>query len=70
MAKSPIERFGTIFLVAGLTFFVFSFISSGLVPWLMMNKVPTKSLDDLAKDIPASFYKLAPASMTRPAVAS
>jgi hypothetical protein len=59
MAKSPIERFSTIFLVAGLSFFIFSFVSSGLVPWLMMNKMPTQSLDDLAKDIPQSFYRLA-----------
>lgn len=59
MAKSPIERFSTVFLVAGLSFFAFSFIASGLIPWMMMNKVPTKSLDDLAKDIPPTFYKLA-----------
>jgi cytochrome c oxidase cbb3-type subunit 2 len=59
MAKSPIERFSTIFLVAGLAFFIFSFVSSGLVPWLMMKKLPTKSLDDLAKEMPKSFAKLA-----------
>ncbi|MFI5263527.1 MAG: cytochrome-c oxidase, partial [Candidatus Kapaibacterium sp.] len=59
MAKSPIERFSTVFLVAGLTFFIFSFLSSGLVPWLLMNKIPTQSLDDLAKNIPPAFYKLA-----------
>ena len=59
MAKSPIERFSAIFLIAGLLFFAFSFLASGLVPWLMMSKVPIKSMDDLAKDIPESFYKLA-----------
>jgi hypothetical protein len=59
MARSPIERFGTIFLVAGVIFFAFSFISSGLVPWILMNRVPTKSLDDIAKDIPKEFYELA-----------
>jgi hypothetical protein len=58
MARSPIERFSTIFLVAGVIFFAFSFISSGLVPWILMNKVPTKSLDDIAKDIPKEFYEL------------
>lgn len=59
MARSPIERFSTIFLVAGLGFFIFSFLASGLIPWMMMSKVPIKSMDDLAKDIPPSFYKLA-----------
>lgn len=59
MAKSPIERFSTIFLVAGVIFFAFSFISSGLVPWLMMNKIPTQSMDDIAKKIPKGFYQLA-----------
>jgi len=59
MAKSPIERFSTVFLVGGLAFFVFSFIASGLIPWLMMKKLPTQSLDDLSKNVPASFTKLA-----------
>ena len=59
MAKSPIERFSTIFLVAGVIFFAFSFVSSGLVPWLLMNKIPTQSLDDIAKNIPKGFYQLA-----------
>ncbi len=58
MAKSPIERFSTIFLIAGVSFFAFSFIASGLVPWLMMNKLHTKTMDELAKDMPASFTKL------------
>lgn len=58
MAKSPIERFSTVFLIAGIVFFAFSFVSSGLVPWLMMKKLPTKSLDDLSKNVPASFIKL------------
>lgn len=58
MAKSPIESFSTVFLVAGLSFFAFSFVASGLVPWLMMSKVPTKSLDQLTKDVPPSFAKL------------
>lgn len=58
MAKSPIERFSTVFFVAGIIFFLFSFVSSGLVPWLMMKRIPTKSMDDLAKDIPKSFYAL------------
>jgi cytochrome c oxidase cbb3-type subunit 2 len=59
MAKSPIERFSTVFLVAGVSFFAFSFISSGLIPWLMMNKIPTQTLDDLSKNPPASFAQLA-----------
>jgi hypothetical protein len=59
MAKSPIERFSTIFLVAGLIFFAFSFISSGLVPWLMLKKIPTQTIEDLSKDIPKEFYELA-----------
>lgn len=59
MAKSPIERFSTIFLVAGLIFFIFSFVASGLVPWLMMNKIPIQTMDDIAKDIPKGFYALA-----------
>jgi cytochrome c oxidase cbb3-type subunit II len=59
MAKSPIERFSTVFFVAGIVFFAFSFVSSGLVPWLMMKKIPTKTMDDLAKDIPKGFYSLA-----------
>ena len=59
MAKSPIERFTTIFLVAGLSFFGFSFLASGLVPWLMMKKIPIQSLADLSKKVPPSFATLA-----------
>jgi cbb3-type cytochrome oxidase cytochrome c subunit len=59
MARSPIERFSAVFLIAGLVFFAFSFIASGLVPWLMMSKVPIQSLDDIAKNVPENFYKLA-----------
>lgn len=59
MAKSPIERFSTVFLVAGISFFAFSFISSGLIPWLMMNKIKTQSLDDLSKTPPPTFAQLA-----------
>ena len=59
MAKSPIERFTTIFLVAGLSFFAFSFLASGLVPWLMMKKIPIQSIEDLSRKVPASFVGLA-----------
>lgn len=59
MAQSPIERFSTVFLVAGLIFFAFSFLASGLVPWMMMSKVPIQSMDEIAKNIPASFFQLA-----------
>ncbi|MBI4232128.1 cbb3-type cytochrome c oxidase subunit II [Candidatus Peregrinibacteria bacterium] len=54
-----IERFHFVFVVAGLGFFALSVVVMAVLPWLNLKKIPMRSVEELAKDIPAEFCDLA-----------
>ncbi len=53
------ERVPTIALIAGISTFLLGFILMGVLPWLGQSKIPMKSVEEIARDIPADFYQLA-----------
>ncbi|MBI2951301.1 cbb3-type cytochrome c oxidase subunit II [bacterium] len=53
------ERVPTIALIAGISTFLLGFILMGVLPWLGQSKIPMKSVEEIAQDIPADFYQLA-----------
>ena len=52
------ERFGFVFLVAGLGFFVLAFAVSGWVPFIPFSDLKVLSVQDLAQDVPLDFIEL------------
>lgn len=53
------ERFRTVFLIAGICFFAFSVVIMALLPWLSFRNEPIKKLDELSKQFPLEFVDLA-----------
>ena len=41
------ERFGTLFLIAGLLFFAFAFVVMGFLPWVHFSDLPTRTVAQL-----------------------
>jgi len=52
-------KFSRIVLIVGILFFAFGTFWQAVAPWLSLKKIPTKTLADIAKDIPKEFYMLA-----------
>jgi len=52
------ERFGFVFLVAGLGFFALAFVVSGVLPWIQFKDLPVVTVQDLARDVPLEFAEL------------
>lgn len=52
------ERFGFIFLVAGLGFFVLAFVVSAVLPMLPVQDLQVQTVEDLAADPPVTFLEL------------
>lgn len=53
------ERFNTIFFVAGLVFFAFAFAVMGIVPWLHFRTLPIHGVAELAPTVMPAFQDLA-----------
>ncbi len=53
------ERFGALFLVAGLITFVLGFFIQGFLPILTLRDIPMKSVEEITQEIPLAFYDLA-----------
>ncbi|MFQ5706340.1 MAG: cbb3-type cytochrome c oxidase subunit II [bacterium] len=53
------ERFGAIFLIAGLITFVFGFFIQGFLPILTLRDIPMKSMEEITQTIPLEFFDLA-----------
>jgi cbb3-type cytochrome c oxidase subunit II len=53
------ERFGASFLIAGVITFLLGFFLQGVMPVLTLRGVPVASVEEIARDVPASFGELA-----------
>jgi cbb3-type cytochrome oxidase cytochrome c subunit len=53
------ERFGASFLVAGVITFFLGFFLQGVMPMLTLRDVPVASVEEVAADVPDSFFQLA-----------
>jgi cytochrome c oxidase cbb3-type subunit 2 len=53
------ERFGASFLIAGVVTFLLGFFLQGVMPVITLRKLPITSVEQLAQQIPPSFYDLA-----------
>ena len=53
------ERFSTILLVGGLATFLISFVLMGLAPILTLGAIPTRTVEEIVKDVPLEFEMLA-----------
>ena len=51
------ERFGTLFLVAGIGFFVFAFVPMGIIPYLHFRDLTVRSAEELAADPESTVLK-------------
>jgi len=58
-AQNPLERFGTILLVAGLAFFALSVAVEGWLPWAMLRDIPMQKMDEIAAVVTPDFEDLA-----------
>jgi hypothetical protein len=58
-AMNPLERFGTILLVAGLAFFALAVVVEGWLPWAMLREIPMEKMDQIAAEVPPEFEDLA-----------
>lgn len=52
------ERFGFVFLVAGLGFFALAFVVSGWVPLMPFTQLDVVSVEELARHVPLEFAEL------------
>ena len=52
------ERFGFVFLVAGLSFFVLAFAVSGWVPFIPFADLEVLSIEDISEQVPLDFVEL------------
>ncbi len=53
------ERFGGVFLIAGVAFFAFAFVAMGVIPYVHFVRLPVKSAEDLAPTVLEDFKDLA-----------
>jgi hypothetical protein len=53
------ERFGGVFLIAGLAFFGFAFVAMGVIPYVHFIHLPVKTAEDLASSVMPDFQDLA-----------
>jgi hypothetical protein len=53
------ERFGSTFLVAGVVTFLLGFFLQGVMPILTLRRVPMRSVEEIARDVPPEFFQLA-----------
>lgn len=53
------ERFSTTFFFGGLFMFVMATAIMGVLPWVGLNKIPYKSIDEIAQVVPRDWYRLA-----------
>ncbi len=56
---NPLERFSTILLVAGLTFFGLSVVVEAWLPWQVLRDVPMQRVEEIAAAVPPDFQDLA-----------
>ncbi len=54
-----IERFGFVFIVAGVGFFILGFIFQMLGPVLFLGNIPIRSVEEIAHEVPWQFRDLA-----------
>ncbi|MFQ5752173.1 MAG: cbb3-type cytochrome c oxidase subunit II [bacterium] len=62
------ERFGAVFLIAGLITFVLGFFIQGFLPVLTLRDIPMKTMQEITEKIPMEFIELAeqyPQSFTK-----
>jgi cbb3-type cytochrome c oxidase subunit II len=52
-------KFSRIVLIVGILCFAFGTFWQAVAPWLTLRKIPVKTLEDIAKDIPPEFFMLA-----------
>jgi cbb3-type cytochrome oxidase cytochrome c subunit len=52
------EKFGFIFIIAGLLFFVFAFVVMAIAPWLMLASVEIKEVETIATNVLPEFIQL------------
>lgn len=52
------ERFGGVFLVAGLAFFGFAFVAMGVIPYVHFKDLRIQTVDQLAPTVMAEFTDL------------
>jgi len=53
------ERFGGVFLVAGLIFFAFAFVAMGAIPYVHFRSLPIQKVEELAPTVLEDFQDLA-----------
>jgi len=53
------ERFGATFLIAGVVTFLLGFFLQGVMPVMTLRKVPVRSIEEIARDVPPEFEQLA-----------
>lgn len=53
------ERFGANFLIAGVITFLLGFFLQGVMPILTLRKAPVRTIAEVTRDVPDSFYQLA-----------
>ncbi len=58
MKTRALERFTTVFLVAGIGFFIFAGLIMGVLPWAVLNKIPMKTIEEISKKPVPEFYEL------------
>lgn len=56
---NPLERFGTILLVAGLAFFGLSVVVEAWLPWATLRDIPMQSIEEVASVVTHDFEDLA-----------
>lgn len=56
---NPLERLGTIVLVAGLVFFALSVVVEAWLPWQTLRHIPMQSVEQIASVVPLDFTDLA-----------
>ena len=54
-----LEKFSSIFLIAGLGFFAFSVFVQGVSGWWLLRDIPTKTIAEISQEVIPEFYQLA-----------
>ncbi|MEE9219288.1 MAG: cbb3-type cytochrome c oxidase subunit II [Acidobacteriota bacterium] len=55
---NPLERFGTILLVAGLAFFALAAVVEAWLPWQTLQDIPMQSIEEIAQAVSYDFIDL------------
>src|SRR3972149_6350515 len=54
-----LEKFSSIFLIAGLGFFAFSVVVQGVSGWWLLRDIPTRTIAEISQEVIPEFYQLA-----------